>query len=69
MKKSRQVYRGGKLFYDDEGRMFAEAGNARIYLNGATVRSIEGRRRKKKKTKEERKAAPKKSFVFHKKKI
>lgn len=47
MKKRRITYLRGRVHTDEQGRMYKEVGNARIYLNGEAVREIEARKRKK----------------------
>lgn len=48
MRKRRQIHLGDPVYYDEKGQMFKKSGNARVYLNGTTVKKIESRKKKKK---------------------
>ena len=47
MRKRKIIHLGDPIYYDENGQMFKESGNARVYLNRATVKKIESRKRKK----------------------
>lgn len=47
VKKTKQTHCGSPVYYDENSRMFVDSGNARVYLNGETVKKIEARKRKK----------------------
>lgn len=47
IKKTKQVHLGDPLYYDENGQIFKEVGNARIYLNRETVTKIKARKKKK----------------------
>lgn len=46
VKKTKQIHRGDPVYRDENGKMFVEAGNARVYFSPGMVRKIEARRKK-----------------------
>ena len=46
-KKSKQIHRGEPVYYDENGKMFVESGNTRLYFNQEKTKEIEARKRKK----------------------
>lgn len=48
MKKTKRIYHGRPIYKDDNGKLFVDSGNARLYLSGKTVKEIESRKRKEK---------------------
>ena len=46
MRKRKIIHLGDPVLIDEKGKMYKEAGNARVYLNGVTVKEIEARQRK-----------------------
>ena len=47
VKKTKQIHRGEPVYYDEDGRMFVEAGRARVYFGPGMARKIEARKKKK----------------------
>jgi len=47
VKKTKQIHRGEPVYYDENGKMFVESGNTRLYFNQEKTKEIEARKRKK----------------------
>jgi len=47
IKKTKQIHRGEPVYKDENGKMFVEAGRARVYFSPGMVRRIEARKKKK----------------------
>jgi len=46
IKKTKQVHHGDPIYRDEDGRMFVEAGNARIYFSRRKQAEVEARKKK-----------------------
>lgn len=46
IKKTKQVHHGDPIYRDENGRMFVESGNARVYFSRRMAEEIEARKKK-----------------------
>lgn len=47
IKKTKQVHHGDPIYRDENGRLFVDAGNARVYFSWRMSEEIEARKKKK----------------------
>ena len=47
IKKTKQIHHGEPVYKDENGRMFVEAGRARVYFSRTMREKIEARKKKK----------------------
>ena len=46
VKKTKQIHHGDPIYRDENGRMFVDAGNARVYFSQRKSKEIEARKKK-----------------------
>ena len=46
IKKTKQIHRGYPVYKDENGQMFVEGGNCRVYFSAGMRKKIEARKKK-----------------------
>jgi len=47
IKKTKQIHHGDPVYKDEDGKMFVESGNARVYFSRRKQEEVEARKKKK----------------------